>query len=601
MYASNVKTLRQNIPVWAFFILLTLSGCQGNAGLGTNLFASDSGFREATVPFTPEPAVQKPFVYEEASPRVIGGVVSAVPEDASALFEKMSGRDKYKLIVVMAYTSHLQEGARVLTYSGSGVLKGMGIEVDAGVVKKLVDSGMVRDLGEVGPGSSWNKPVTAVFRKYFPAARFVFVSLNQDISPEELNSAAYILNTAVPADSLVLGIADYIAPENAKISQFEKGFTSTVLKSFDVEKFDELPVSSAAAVKAVALYLRYAGAGKLEDFIGSGFAQQALYAMGKPETGVNSNGGTESGGTGNDRPLYLVAFGDVMLGRFVRTLMDKNGHDYPFEKMDTQYMRVNDILLANLEGPIAEKAVKTSKAIAFRFPPDTVEILEKYYFDALSLANNHIFDMGTAGYDDTVKLLNEAGIANFGDPRDSGSASSTVLLARGQKIAFLGLEDVVYKIDEDKAVKEIKRLVAKGDTVIPVVHWGVEYTHKPNARQKDLAHKFIDAGAAAVIGHHPHVVQAYETYKGRPIFYSLGNAVFDQYWSADTQVGLSVSMIMDGGSTEMFIIPHKIVTSQIQLMDEKEAAKFLEEFSGYGEGDATEKEALANGHLILPQ
>jgi poly-gamma-glutamate synthesis protein (capsule biosynthesis protein) len=294
-----------------------------------------------------------------------------------------------------------------------------------------------------------------------------------------------------------------------------------------------------------------------------------------------------------------VGFGDVMLGRFVRNLMDANGLDYPFKKMSAEYLKSNDILLANLEGPIAQKAVKTTKAIAFRFMPDTAALLKKYYFDVLDLANNHMYDMGTQGYKDTKNALAEQGIAYFGDTKGIDSDSATKVEIRGQKIAFFGLEEVTNKIDDAKAVEEISQLTGEGYKVIPVVHWGVEYTHKPNDRQKELAHKFIDAGAIMVIGHHPHVVQAFEDYKGHPIFYSLGNAVFDQYFSADTQEGLSIGAIINDDSIGIFLFPLKIVNSQMILMNQEQRKSFLERFVTYGDYEDKIKNELLAGRLQM--
>jgi poly-gamma-glutamate synthesis protein (capsule biosynthesis protein) len=577
--------------IGATFILLALAGCQaGGEGLNANVFSSGVRFGEVmteseVAKSTDKTGEQTTVIYVEP-PRTAGGIVSFDTMKAEQFIDTIEGAERYGVVAVIAGTSHTADDAKVFTYGAAGVLEKKGIAIDEDAVGRLVASGMVRDLGAVGEESAWNGPVADLLRDRFPKAHFVFISVNDAITPETLNTAAYALHTSLEEDVLMLAIEDFVFSENTKIAAFQNAFTDTVLRNFDVERFDELPVGSPPAAKAAALFLRYRGVGKLGRFSDDAGVKQVLYGKGKTEND-------------SDGPLYLVAFGDVMLGRYVRTLMERNTNDYPFELADERYLRVNDLLLANLEGPIAEKAISTSKAIAFRFPPDTVDVLKKYHFDALSLANNHIFDMGQAGYDDTVRLLDEAGIANFGNPRDN-AASSETMMVRGRKVAFLGLEEVVNDIDDKKAVEEIKRLVSEGNLVIPVVHWGVEYTHTPNARQRDLAHKFIDAGAVAVIGHHPHVVQAYETYNGRPIFYSLGNAVFDQYWSADTQVGMSVALTMSPEKTEIFFIPHKIVMSRLQLMDEKESAQFLEEFAGYGGENGENKEALAEGHLVLP-
>ena len=288
-----------------------------------------------------------------------------------------------------------------------------------------------------------------------------------------------------------------------------------------------------------------------------------------------------------------------MLDRLVRTYMDREGLDYPFAKMDPGYLQANDIFVANLEGPIAKKRIQTSKSIAFRFDPDVVPLLQKYYFDALSAANNHARDMGQPGLDDTFDLLNPTAIKVFGDPGKIVDRSVAKFV--DQKIAFLGLEEVVYKIDDAAAIAKIKELTAQGYKVIPFLHWGIEYQHKPNKRQQQLAHEFIDAGAFAVIGAHPHVVQTYETYKGHPIFYSLGNAIFDQDFSPDTQEGLSIGMLINPDQIEIYFLPIKIDRSQMRLMTENERSEFLKNFVTYGEfATEVERQQIAQGHLSIP-
>ena len=296
---------------------------------------------------------------------------------------------------------------------------------------------------------------------------------------------------------------------------------------------------------------------------------------------------------------FLTAFGDIMLDRLVRTYMDRNGLDYPFAKMDIGYLLANNILVANLEGPIAKKRIKTSKSIAFRFDPDIVPLLQKYYFDALSAANSHARDMGQPGLDDSFDLLNATSIKLFGDP--GKVVDRSVAKFDANKIAFLGLEEVVYKIDTAAAIAKIKELTAQGYKVIPFLHRGIEYQHKPNKRQQQLAHEFIDAGAFAVIGAHPHVVQTYETYKNHPIFYSLGNAIFDQDFSPDTQEGLSIGMIINPDQIEIYFFPIKIIHSQMQLMNENERSEFLKRFVTYGEyATEVERQQIAQGHLSIP-
>ncbi|HRY91057.1 MAG TPA: CapA family protein, partial [Candidatus Gracilibacteria bacterium] len=234
-----------------------------------------------------------------------------------------------------------------------------------------------------------------------------------------------------------------------------------------------------------------------------------------------------------------------------------------------------------------------------------VPLLKKHYFYIVSLANNHAYDMGFQGYKDSKELLNAGGMLPFGDARGLNDDSVAKVMVRGKKIAFIGLEEVVYKIDDDAAVKKIKEL-KEGYLVIPFVHMGTEYVHKPISRQKELYHKLIDAGAAMVIGHHPHVVEGYEKYNGRLIFYSLGNAVFDQDWSYDTQEGLSIALMIEGGAVgnenprvNVWLMPIRIDKSSMRLMNADERKTFFDKYAEWSDVSGQEKESVLSGMIRM--
>jgi len=300
--------------------------------------------------------------------------------------------------------------------------------------------------------------------------------------------------------------------------------------------------------------------------------------------------------TGN---LNLTFFGDLMLGRQVRDLMNQFGLDYPFENMDAGYLQMNDLLVANLEGPVAEKAVKTTKAIAFRFLPDIVPLLKKHFFDALSAANNHAFDMGAQGLADTYQLLPAGGLNSFGHPRDLNQNSTALYTINGQKIALLGLNNTDFKLDKAAVVAKISELKADGYKVIPFIHWGTEYKHTPSTEQVDLAHAFVDAGATAIVGMHPHVVESIEIYNNTPIFYSLGNAIFDQYFSRDTQEGLSFTMRLTAQQLQIYLSPIKIERSQFRLMVPEERSQFLTKLADWWRYDQITKDEILKGKIVI--
>lgn len=250
------------------------------------------------------------------------------------------------------------------------------------------------------------------------------------------------------------------------------------------------------------------------------------------------------------QPIHIMMAGDIMLGRYVATLREKNGNDFPFTYMpdilnavkaalDTDHL---DIVAANLEGPIVEKQVAWGDLV-FRFDPEVAPLLQKVGFTLFQMSNNHTYNQTRAGLSETQRHLNDAGLAYFGLPDTVSDPSSYKQYDfNGTTVGFLGLNDTDFKIDTNAALAKIKELDPTVDVLIVGIHWGIEYRTENTQHQQDLAHAFIDSGADFIWGTHPHVVENSEVYNGKTIYYSLGNFVFDQYFSDDVKHGLVLGL-----------------------------------------------------------
>jgi poly-gamma-glutamate synthesis protein (capsule biosynthesis protein) len=257
------------------------------------------------------------------------------------------------------------------------------------------------------------------------------------------------------------------------------------------------------------------------------------------------------------REATLIAVGDLMLSRTVAKRMNEKGADYPF--LETRaFLESADITFGNLETPITPGEPVQPFEMSFRADPSAAPALKKAGFDILSLANNHTPNFGVRGLGDTFRLLGEEGILYVGAGNNATEAAQTVFMnANGILFAFLAYndDDVVPREYEagdgpgtafmrtERMQEAVAGAVAYADIVIVSMHSGTEYEPTPNASQVAFARAAIDAGATIVIGHHPHVVQTVEYYKGKPIFYSLGNFVFDQMFSRETREGLALKAV----------------------------------------------------------
>ncbi len=237
----------------------------------------------------------------------------------------------------------------------------------------------------------------------------------------------------------------------------------------------------------------------------------------------------------------ILFVGDIMLDREVESLIKKNSNLYPFQKIN-KFTEKYDLVFGNLEGPIVENPPSfTQKSLKFAFSKNVLEGLTFGNFDVVSLANNHTLNMKEKGLAETRKFLAEGNIKAIGDPL---KCSENFLYQENDLVFFAFNKTYAKSCADEEIIKTIELISSASpeNFIIVNMHWGDEYQLTSSPAQQKLAQKIIDAGADLIIGHHPHVVQEVGIYKNKLIFYSLGNFVFDQYFSKNTQEGLAVEV-----------------------------------------------------------
>jgi poly-gamma-glutamate synthesis protein (capsule biosynthesis protein) len=238
--------------------------------------------------------------------------------------------------------------------------------------------------------------------------------------------------------------------------------------------------------------------------------------------------------------------GDMMFDRSIRTVVDTKGGDFLFACLDP-LLKTHDLVVANLEGPItAHESISQfsnpgdGDNYTFTFPPSTAQLLYDHNIRMVNLGNNHIMNFKREGLLSTKQYLSHMNVGYFGDPDISDAERITRIDLRGIPLSFMNWSD--WNSDNsDLTAQAIQKESGSGRVVVVYTHWGEEYVPATD-RQKRLAHSFIDAGASIVIGSHPHVVQEHEVYQGRDIYYSLGNMIFDQYFSEAVTHGLMLEV-----------------------------------------------------------
>ena len=252
----------------------------------------------------------------------------------------------------------------------------------------------------------------------------------------------------------------------------------------------------------------------------------------------------------------IAAVGDVLLHDGVQkcaalhaTEINCDGYDELYKNV-SQYLAAADLTFANVETPITLEAPNGTGAFQFNAPPASIKALQRAGIDVVSFANNHVYDQGRRGFRESMDILDLLGLpfAGAGRTRDEAYLPR-IFDVNGMKIAFLAFTELLNDITKDdapdrdphvaifdikRAEKAVRAAAKQSDAVIVSAHWGTEYVQKPGKYQVDKAHRMIAAGAIAVIGHHPHVLQPIELYKPRKwdregvIAYSLGNFISNQ-------------------------------------------------------------------------
>lgn len=430
-------------------------------------------------------------------------------------------------------------------------------------------------------------------KKYFPQARIVPILIKDSAS--NMEDLAAVLSAKLGDDTVVIASSAFSQNMTENVAAFHDELAKDVLENFDVDAVAQLDIDSQPVLIALMKYLEKKEAKKVEIINDATAGKIAVFYEGKPIK--------------EDRNLTVMAFGDLMLGRYVRKLMDDNGHDYIFEKIkgyEGRFFKGADVVFGNLEGPIKGEGYKSVTGMVFGFNEDIAPFLKKSGFNLFSISNNHAVDQGWDGVKTTIEALEGSDLGWCGHPSEADANSVYYGKAGKKKFAFICLQDITYKLNDEEALNLIKNVRPNVDFLLVSVHWGIEYKHSPNfGLQISPGRAFVDAGADFVIGHHPHVVESFEAYNGKLIFYSLGNFVFDQYWSKETQEEMGIGIVMDDDDedeafkTKVYLYPMKSEASQSRLMSIDESLNWIEKFINYGEYSEDMKEQIRKGVIEI--
>lgn len=287
----------------------------------------------------------------------------------------------------------------------------------------------------------------------------------------------------------------------------------------------------------------------------------------------------------------LVAVGDILLGRSLGTLMEETkDYSMAFKHIEPELI-APDIAFANLEGPFCGEPPYYGEGMTFRVRPAAIAGLVHAGIDVVSVANNHFANGGYPCMRFSLDLAHRSGIATAGAGETFEDAHRPAILVRhGVRFAFLGytyadLNDtpeatraVIAGRNPEHVREDVAAALKHADAVIVSLHDGAEYTARVAPETEQFCHAAIDAGAALVLGHHPHVPQRIEHYHDGWIFYSLGNFIFQQYKPPETTTALMARVTFVGARVERVEATPLVIEyhSTPRLATRKEGAPILQ-------------------------
>jgi len=444
--------------------------------------------------------------------------------------------------------------------------------------------------------------------KYLPETKILPVLIPEKTTRIQIEQLVEAIDKNTSPSTVIIASVDFshYLPRNA--AEFHDKKSIRTLLNFEQDKFKNIEVDCWQALYAVRLFAKLRDREIpliichkcANDFLDLESEETTsyfsmVYGVNNPQE-IGSNLPFQK----EIRKVKTILFtGDIMLDRGVEELISKNNIYFPFQNI-LQFLKGVDIVCGNLEGPIAGELQDFSpQSLKFAFGTEMSKAISIAGFNLLSLANNHVSDMGIEGFKETKKNLMAYKIHTTGNPFcEKLDSNNDIFLS--DDIIFSAFNRILpFRAKDAEILDAIKELHANYPEKFMIInmHWGDEYQGLCSSTQGELAHRMIEAGADLIIGHHPHVVQNIESYRDRIIFYSLGNFVFDQNFSEETQESLAVGLEIYPDELLFRLFPLQIDLCQPALMNNAKTRFFLRQLAEHS--DVQLAEEIERGIIII--
>lgn len=490
--------------------------------------------------------------------------------DRQTFLKSIATKEQPKEIVLLSVNHQNIGDNDIVTTKKSWDFGDIKINVDEDLFNKITAENTIVSNDGVFLNEHGVKNVLPDVAVNFPDSKILPIVIKDKTSREKIDLLFEHLKTDCP-NCLVVASVDFSHYNPSSLAKIHDATSIAALTNLNLDQIWQAETDSPQCLYLAAKWAESHRAQKFEVVANSNSGEVSTNQ--DLETTSWVIGGYGLGEKTVDKTTTFVVGGDLMFDRNVWHRYKDLGLSHIFDKLGTRVFWGADLRLANLEGPISSKAIDDdwqSGNMVFNFPPETITALKLIKFNVLSLSNNHSLNAGQNGLANTKKVLTDAGIKSPGN-QEGFSADNLARIESPTPLSIITVDELV-KQDESAVDTMIKQEKSAGRFVIVIPHWGVEYQSKHDSSQSYLAHGWIDAGADIVVGGHPHVTQDFEIYKNRPVVYSLGNFVFDQFFSKETQEGLLLGGIIKDSSLTLSFFPMKMSNVQMQLMTGAEKA-----------------------------
>ncbi|MFA5126380.1 MAG: AmmeMemoRadiSam system protein B [Patescibacteria group bacterium] len=508
--------------------------------------------------------------------------------------------------VVLVSPNHFEQGGSNITLSSAKWQTPFGdLLPDTKLIKNLIKQERVVVNEQPFGNEHGISGLVAFIKKSLPESKIVPIILKNKTSQVEITALVANIKKYSSDDTLVLASVDFSHYQPAGVADFHDDKSRSVIEALDTNRVWGLEVDSPASL-AVALQYAADNDAQKANLLWQTNSSRLINSLDTPGTSHQFFYFTK-GEPKKTKVIDFLFFGDIMLDRNVGAKIAKSGVAPLFDQLageEKRFFMGPDIISANLEGAVTNGGEHYAPVASndFAFSPEIVGELKKYNFNFFNIAQNHLTDQGAKGVKETLENLQALGFDFSGcSDAEVGECSSKIVDIDGSKIAMIGLSMVYHHFDLELAKKIISDLKKQSDLVVVNIHWGVEYDHEYNTTQQTIAHAIVDSGADIIIGHHPHVVQGLEIYNNKPIFYSLGNFIFDQYFSADTQTGLALGVSVDlkNRSENIYLLPIESQASQVRLMTEQNKINFFKKMVSWSKAADKYQNMILSGKISL--